>query len=160
MNRLIENLNLLVEAHQSLLEVLYQEEKIPPNCTLDELNAVHDQRSHFAALISELEAERLGLIANYADEDQSVGSISLKDIITTCPQENKQVLIELRGELKKIIDQIVVIGKKNAVQATARMACFNEIQGSLNKAFKRSPTYSMYGTLQNPKGTNLVRKSI
>ena len=160
MNRLINNLNLLVETHQSLLEVLHQEEEIPPDCTLDELNAIHEQRDQFSARIAKLESERLKIIAHFGDKDQSVASISLKEIIAAWPPENRQELSGLREELKSVIDRIIVVGKKNAVQATARMACFNEIQGSLNRVFKRSPTYSMYGTLKNATGTNLVRKSI
>lgn len=157
---LIENLSDQVELHAILLESLELESSLPASCSIQELEELHSVRDMAVQNVAAVEKSRLKLMEAYQVAHRVSGSISLKDIIKKCNKTDQKRLTALRAELKQLLENIQQTSKKNAGRAVARMACFNEIQGNLQKTFKRIPTYSMRGVLNRPKGAYFVKRSI
>lgn len=160
LEKLIGNLRLQIENHELLLETLETETKLPANCRVEELEKTQQMRDKMVIQIKKLEMERQIITRQYCQENQLSISVSLKKIIQHCNRENQNILQQQREQLTTLIEKISEAGKKNATQASARIACFNEIQGAVNKALKRSPTYSFYGMIKKPKGAYLMQKSV
>jgi FlgN protein len=157
---LISNLKSQFEIHGVLLEALKNEGSLPASCSLVELNEVHSVRDFAVRRIRELESSRLQLIVLYQKTSEIDESISLREIITRCDRDQQQQLLVLREKLIDVITQIKPEGRKNAEIAIARISCFNEIQGSIDKSLSRISTYSERGEVKKSKGSYLVRKSI
>ena len=158
--QLTSNLESLVEMHEVLLEILNKEQELPASCSLDELHNVHSIRDFASKRIFDLEEARIQIIERYKEAMGIRTNLSLNQIIERCDRSAQENLRNLRSRLKEIIELIRPAGKKNAEQAIARMACFTEIQGEIQKTFKRHPVYSVNGVVSRPKGTYLFQKSI
>jgi hypothetical protein len=160
LEKLIGNLRLQIENHDLLLVTLETETKLPANCRVDELEKTQQLRDKMVVQIKKLELERQIITRQYCEENQLSNSVSLKIIIQHCDRESQEILQQQREQLTTLIQKISEAGKQNASQANARIACFNEIQGAVNKALKRSPTYSFYGIIKKPKGACIMQKSV
>lgn len=160
LNKLTGNLRSQIEAHNNLLETLMQETELPANCAIEELEAIHQLRDKTVVQIKKLELKRQYITQQYFKKYQLPEPISLKSIIEHSTGSYQKVLQQQREQLTTIINKISEVGEQNASRATARIACFSEIQGAVNKALKRSPTYSFHGILNKPKGACLMQKSV
>lgn len=158
--KLIQNLESQVEMHQVLLDTLNQEKNLPASCSLLELEEIHSTRDLTTNRIFELESSRIRLMNKFSQGSQLKENLSLKNIIKKCDKKTQAVLQELRLELKDLIDAIQLSGKNSAEKAVARIACFNELQKSLNRSFSKHSLYSMKGVMTKPKGAYMVQKSI
>ncbi len=160
LNKLVLNLESQVEMHNTLLDILRQEKELNASCSLMDLNEIHSTRDCSVMRISELEDSRIQIIEQYKREKGQAKEITFKEIIDSCDFETGCELNELRSQLKSVIKSIQSVGKKNAEQAIARIACFSEVEKSIQKSFTRHSLYSMDGLVNKPKGACLVRKSI
>jgi len=160
LEQLIENLRLQIENHELLLDSLKTETNLPANCGVDELEKTQQLRDKMVIQIRKLELKRLDITQVYCKENQLAKPVSLKIIIDHCDRDKQKVLQQQREQLTTLIQKITETGKQNASQANARIACFNEMQGAVNKALKRSPTYSFHGMIKKPKGAYLMQKSV
>ncbi|MBT4290446.1 MAG: hypothetical protein HOD92_24225 [Deltaproteobacteria bacterium] len=160
LEQLIGNLRLQIENHELLLESMETETNLPANCGVDKLEKTQQLRDKMVIQIRKLELERLDITRLYCKENQLAKPVSLKIIIDHCSRDKQKVLQQQREQLTILIQKITEVGKLNASQANARIACFSEIQSAVNKALKRSPTYSFYGMIKKPKGACLMQKSV
>ena len=160
LEKLIGNLNAQMEAHQSLLEVLKKEAALPASCALDELEGLHVRRDTETGRIAELEKSRIRIVEEYIAERGLGKDVSLQDIINDSGGKYGRLLQDGRGRLKSLVAEIQTVGKHIADRSIARMACFNEIQGAVDRAMQRRPVYSMYGKLSKPKGAYFLRKAV
>lgn len=158
--KLIQNLESQVEMHQVLLDTLNQEKNLPASCSLVELEEIHSIRDLTTNRIFELESSRIRLMNMFNPNDQVKKDVSLKNIMKSCDKETQAILSQLRIELKDLISAIRLAGKNSAEKAVARIACFNEIQKSLNRSFSKHSLYSMKGVMTKPKGAYMIQKSI
>ncbi|MBU2510914.1 flagellar protein FlgN [bacterium] len=157
---LIANLESQLEIHTVLHEVLGRENQLPASCSLGELKEIHSIRDFATKRIFELERDRLVIMETYKKEFRLKANISLKDVIQQSKGEDQKKLLELRQSLLNLIKEIRPVGKRNAETAIARIACFNEIQGVIDKSFNRTSTYSGKGIITKPTGACFLKKSI
>lgn len=143
-----------------ILEALQREIGLSADCSLSDLEKVHATRDRAVKRVKRLEGERMELVDLYCRDRNGGVSVSLKEIIDSCESDLKQTLSDSRDRLKDLVDRIALAGKRAANRATARFACFNEVQGAIQKALKRPPTYSYNGMINKPKGACLVQRSI
>ncbi len=160
LNKLVLNLESQVEMHKTLLDILRQEKALNASCSLMDLNEIHSTRDCSVIRISELEGSRIQIVEQYKREMGQAKSITFKEIINSCKPETGNKLNELRKQLKTVIKDIQSVGKRNAEQAIARIACFNEVEKTIQKSFMRHSLYSVDGSVSKPKGACLVHKSI
>lgn len=159
-NTLIQNLNSQVEMHQVLLETLNQEKEIPASCSLSELREIHAVRDFATNQIFELESARIDIMKAYSEEKGIKSDVSLKDLIKQSHSPDRDELNELRYQLNQLVIRIQSVGRQNAEKAVARISCFQEIQNSVHKSFKRHSVYSVNGRMSRPQGACMVQKSI
>jgi hypothetical protein len=157
---LISNLESQLEIHEILLEALHCEGRLPASCTLTELHEVQSIRDFAVRRIRELESGRLRLIERYKQANEISRKLSLKEIIEQSTPQQQQTLLNLRHALLQVISNIKPAGRRNAEIAVSRISCFNEIQGALDKSFKRLSTYSGNGIITRAKGESRLNKSI
>ncbi len=157
---LIDNLESQLEIHTVLLEVLGKENQLPASCSITELSEIHSTRDFATKRIFELEKDRLVIMQSYKKEFGLNSDISLKNIIERSKGENQKKLLELRQSLLNLVNEIKPVGKKNAETAIARISCFNEIQGAIDKSLNRASTYSGKGIITKPSGACFLKKSI
>lgn len=157
---LITNLESQLEIHTALLEVLAKENRLPASCSLTELNEIHINRDFATKRIRELERDRLLIMESCKNRSGLNANISLKDIIEHSKGENQKKLLKLRQSLLNIIGEIRPVGKRNAETAIARISCFTEIQGAIDKSLNRLSTYSGKGIITKPTGACFIKKSI
>lgn len=160
LNQLADNLTEQVSAHEIILTALVREAELSADCNLADLEDIHASRDQAVKKIKQLEEQRITITNHYCQEQGLETTIPLKKIIETCPSEIKETLGERRVALKELINDIADTGKTVADRATARIACFDEVQGAIHKALNRSSTYSMKGLIQKPRGACLVQRSI
>jgi hypothetical protein len=146
--------------HSILLEALIDEGNLPASCTLTDLSEVQSIRDSAVKRIKELEQHRLQLIATYRKKNGLGEDISLREIITLSESDQQEKLLNLRNKLLDVITRIKPEGRKNAEIAVARIACFNEVQGAIDKTLRRVSTYSGNGEVTKSKGSCLLRRSI
>ncbi len=159
-SQLIVNLESQLEMHKVLLEALKSEGMLPASCSLAELKEVQAIRDFAVQRIAELERNRLVLIDTYKRKNGIKQQISLLKIIQQCDPEDRKHLLSLRQNLLDIISEIKPAGKRNAEIAVARISCFNEIQGVIDKSFNRTTTYSGKGIITKAKGSSRMNRSI
>ncbi len=160
LNQLADNLNEQVSAHEIILTALAREAKLSADCNLADLEEIHASRDQAVLKVKQLEELRIEITNYYCQKQGLETTTPLKEIIETSPGEIKDTLLERRVALKELIDDIAMTGKTVAARATARIACFDEVQGAIHKALNRSATYSMSGLIRKPRGACLVRRSI
>lgn len=160
LEKLIQNLTSQVEMHQVLLETLNEEKEIPASCTLIELREIHTVRDFATKQIFDLESIRLNIMHAYRAENGIDSDLSLKDLIRKSASPQKEQLNDLRFQLNRLVLRIQSVGKQNAEKAVARISCFQEIQNSVHKSFKRHSVYSVTGRMTQPHGACMVQKSI
>lgn len=161
LDTLIQNLNSQVEMHQVLLDTLNQEKEIPASCSLMELREIHTVRDFATKQIFDLESARIGIMKAYIEENGIEADISLKELIGRIDSPtDRQELNDLRYQLNRLVLRIQSVGKQNAEKAVARISCFQEIQNSVHKSFKRHSVYLVNGRMTQPQGACMVRKSI
>ena len=158
--QLIENLESQVEMHQVLLDILNQEKNLPASCSLMELEEIHSIRDLTTSRIFELESSRIQLMQKFNHQIKVTETLNIQDISKECDVKTQIALSQLRTELKEIISKIQSAGKNSAEKAVARIACFNEVQKSINRSFSKHSIYSMKGVMTQPKGAYMVQKSI
>lgn len=158
--QLIQNLEFQVEMHEVLRDVLNQECDLKASCSLLELEEIHSVRETVVRRISDLETSRLQTVKKYTQEKDLNEELSLKNILKDCDPGQQLHLAVLGDKLKQLIREIHSIGKQNAKKAIARIACFNEVQQAVHRSLKRHAVYSMYGSLNQPKGACFVQKAI
>ncbi len=158
--KLAANLKSQLEMHGVLLEALKNEGRLPASCTISELNDLQSVRDFAVIRIHELEINRLQLIELHNKTNKKQKSASLREIIARCDHDQQQELLKLRTKLLDVIAEIKPESRKNAEIAVARISCFNEVQGAIDKTLSRISTYSGKGEVRKSKGTCLVRKSI
>ncbi|MCG8335724.1 MAG: flagellar protein FlgN [Proteobacteria bacterium] len=159
-SQLIENLDSQLEMHEVLLEALQNEGQLPASCTLADLNDIQSVRDFAVSRIGELERHRLVLIDNYKRANKLQEAISLHEIIQQSGPVHQETLLSLRQKLLDVISEIKPVGRRNAEIAVARIACFNEVQGVLDKSFHRATTYSGKGMITKAKGSSRIKRSI
>lgn len=159
-SQLIENLDSQLEMHEVLLEALQDEGRLPASCTLTDLKDVQSIRDFAVTRIKELERNRLVLIDNYKRANKLQETISLHEIIRQSGHTQQETLLSLRRSLLDVISEIKPVGRRNAEIAVARIACFNEVQGVLDKSFNRITTYSGKGMITKAKGSSRMKRSI
>ncbi len=157
---LVNNLESQLEMHSVLLEALINEGQLPASCSLIELGEVQSVRDFAVKRINELEQNRLQLIGSYRSKNGLDENISLREIIARSDDDQQEQLLDLRNKLLDIITKIKPEGRKNAEIAVARISCFNEVQGAIDKTLSRVSTYSGKGEVTKSKGNYLVRRSI
>ncbi len=155
--QLISNLKSQAEMHLVLLEVLKQENQLKASCSLPELTEILSTRDLAAGRIFELERNRIQLIKSFKKENNTDKDISLEEIIKNCNPKEQKILQDLKAELKTLIAKIKSTVKKNAEKAIARITCFTEIQGALDKSFKQHTIYSIDGSVKQSKNPYTVR---
>jgi len=160
LDQLVTNLNQQIKTHEILLDALIKETALPATCSLPLLEDIQTMRDNAVNHIKKLEAKRIQILKEYCFETNIAETVSLKDVISSCNETYATTLVTQRDTLKELIRRIADSGKQNAVRASARIACFNEIQGAVSKALKRSTTYSMNGALYKPKGACLMQRSV
>ena len=103
---------------------------------------------------------RLVLTDNYKRTNKLQETISLHEIIRQSGHTQRETLLSLRRSLLDVISEIKPVGRRNAEIAVARIACFNEVQGVLDKSFNRITTYSGKGMITKAKGSSRMKRSI
>ncbi len=157
---LITNLEDQLEVHDVLLESLQSERSLTASCSLTDLNEIHSVRDSATNRIFELESERLKIINKIKNEQDSKSNVSLKEIIENSTGGSRNTLIQLRQSLLKTIQSIRNVGEENAETAMARIACFNEVQGAIDKSLKSVSTYSGTGLIKKSARASFLNKSI
>lgn len=160
LKKLIQNLNAQVEMHQVLLDTLNQEKEIPASCSLTELNEIHTVRDFATTQIFELETARIDIMKQVCAENKIDADVSLRKLIDNTTSSDRDALNDLRYRLNRLVLKIQSVGKQNAEKAVARIACFEEIQKSVHKSFKRHSVYSVNGRMTQPQGACMLQKSI
>jgi len=158
--KLIFNLELQVDMHRVLLDALKQEKELEASCQLEELEKIHLTRDFATSQIFKLEKRRIHIVNDIRLEMDSNAEISLDTIIQRSNQELRQQLTRLRNQLKEIVNEIQVVGKRNAEKAIARISCFTTVQEEVHKSFQRHSIYSVHGMISRPKGACLMRTFI
>jgi hypothetical protein len=146
--------------HKVLLEALKNEGMLPASCSLAELKEIQSVRDFAVQRIAELERNRLVLIDTYKRNKGAEQPISLLEIIKQSDPKYREHLLGLRQNLLDVISEIKPVGKRNAEIAVARISCFNEIQGVIDKTFNRTTTYSGSGIITKAKGSSRMNRSI
>ncbi len=159
-SQLVENLNSQLEMHKVLLEALHTEGRLPASCTLTDLKDIQSIRDFAVTRIQELERHRLVLIDNYKRTNDLKDTITLHEIIRQSSPVQQKTLLSLRQKLLDVISEIKPVGRRNAEIAAARIACFNEVQGVLDKSFNRTTTYSGKGMITKAKGSSRLKRSV
>jgi hypothetical protein len=160
MSQLIENLQAQLEIHEVLLEALQNEGQLQASCTLTDLKDIQSIRDFAVVRIGELERQRLVLIDNYQKVKNSQQKISLNEIIQQSEPKYQEPLQSLRESLLEVTSKIKPAGRRNAEIAVARIACFNEVQGVLDKSFNRTTTYSGKGMITKARGSSRMNRSV
>ena len=159
-SQLIENLDSQLEMHEVLLEALHNESQLPASCALADLKDIQSIRDFAVTRIRELERHRLVLIDNYKRTNNLQEILSLHEIIQKSNPAQQETLLSLRQNLLDVISEIKPVGRRNAEIAVARIACFNEVQGVLDKSFNRTTTYSGKGMITKAKGSSRMKRSV
>ena len=158
--QLADNLSKQVTEHRAMLEALQEEAGLPADCSVPVLEGVHRIRDQAARNIKRLESERVELMELYRRDRKVVESVSLREIIEKCDSDMKRTLSHNRLKLQDLIRQISSAGSIAANRATARIACFQEVQSAIQKALLRPPTYSKGGLIEKPQGACLVQRCV
>ena len=160
LRKLIDNLDGQLQFHRVMLDVLVEEVALPTSCQVSELEALHAKRDRALDEIKALEMARLRIIETYANENGLTGDHSLKSIIATSDSETGAKLQSQRDQLMELVTRIKEVGQKNAERAILRKNCITEVQQALHKGFKRTSVYSMYGKIQQPKGSFTLQRRV
>lgn len=157
---LVENLVSQVEMHEVLLEILGCEMELPASCSLHELIDIQSTRDMASVRIHEIEQQRLRWVEIYKMKNNIQHKLTFDEITGSSEQNQKETLLNLREQLRELLNDIRKISKQNADRANARIACFGEVEKAIHRTFHRQPTYSGKGVMTRQKGEFLIRKSI
>ncbi|MDT8445492.1 MAG: flagellar export chaperone FlgN [bacterium] len=158
---LIDNLKAQVEWHQLLHQVLVMEaQEIGPRSSLSDIEDVLSQRDRISERIQGLEQGRLKMVTAFIREHQLEPDSNLEAIAAKAPEAEAKLLKELKSSLLGLMEPIQAQARENARRAQNRANCFSEVSNSLHKTFKRQPTYSQYGKVNQPKGALFLEKSV
>lgn len=150
LEQLEENLRIQVEQHRELLEYLRQEGDLPTSCTLQELEAIQEQRDQSAANIAKLEQERITI----------TGEQSLKTIMEDCQQDVRDRMFSFRDDLMELIEEIRTIAQDNAEQGMIRKNCIQEVRNVLHRSLKQQMVYSKHGKMTKASGPVVLQRAI
>ena len=161
---LSENLDQLIKAYRSLLDVVRKEKDILVSAKIDELNENNKSKDAILARLRSLENSRMKCARDLAlATDTDVDQPRLLELASKLDETKGDRLRNLHSVLDLLIKRVSEVNKQNEELVNSALKNITGAMSAIRDTLQAKPTYAKQGAMLAQKSDaagNLVRKEV